>query len=48
MVGLGFMECGYAKVLKGPEAFASILQTLNVPAPHLMAWLCCWVDLFCL
>ena len=39
IVGFGFMEHGYAKLLKGPEAFASILHGLGVPAPHLMAWL---------
>jgi putative oxidoreductase len=39
IVGFGFMVHGYAKLLKGPEAFAAILQTLNVPAPHWMAWL---------
>lgn len=39
IVGFGFMQHGYAKLLKGPEAFASILHLLGVPAPHLMAWL---------
>ncbi|HTW45083.1 MAG TPA: DoxX family protein [Acidobacteriaceae bacterium] len=39
IVGYGFMEHGYAKLLKGPAAFAAILHALNVPAPHLMAWL---------
>jgi putative oxidoreductase len=39
IVGLGFMEHGFAKLLKGPEAFASILRALNVPFPHWMAWL---------
>ncbi|HYZ85846.1 MAG TPA: DoxX family protein [Bryobacteraceae bacterium] len=39
IVGFGFMEHGYAKLLKGPDAFASILHGLGVPAPHLMAWL---------
>jgi putative oxidoreductase len=33
------MEHGYAKLVKGPEAFAAILHALNVPASHLMAWL---------
>ena len=33
------MEHGYAKLVKGPEAFASILHALGVPAPHLMTWL---------
>ena len=39
IVGFGFVQHGYAKLLKGPEAFASILHLLGVPAPHLMAWL---------
>jgi putative oxidoreductase len=38
IVGLGFIEHGYAKLLKGPEVFASILHALGVPAPHWMAW----------
>lgn len=39
IVGYGFMEHGYAKLVKGPMAFASILHALNVPSPHVMAWL---------
>jgi putative oxidoreductase len=39
IVGYGFMEHGFAKLSRGPEAFAAILQALGVPAPHLMAWL---------
>ena len=39
IVGYGFMEHGFAKLSRGPEAFAAILQTIGVPAPHLMAWL---------
>ena len=38
IVGLGFMEHGFAKVSKGPDAFAAILHALGVPVPHLMAW----------
>jgi putative oxidoreductase len=38
IVGLGFMEHGFAKVSKGPDAFAAILHALGVPAPQLMAW----------
>jgi putative oxidoreductase len=38
IVGLGFMEHGFAKLSKGPDAFAAILHALAVPAPHLMAW----------
>ena len=39
IVGLGFMEHGLTKLMKGPDAFAYILHGLGVPAPHLMAWL---------
>jgi putative oxidoreductase len=38
IVGFGFMEHGFAKLSKGPDAFAAILQALAVPAPHFMAW----------
>jgi putative oxidoreductase len=38
IVGLGFMEHGFAKLSKGPDAFAAILHALAVPAPHFMAW----------
>ena len=39
IVGYGFMAHGFAKLAKGPDAFASILHALGVPAPHLMAWI---------
>ena len=45
MVGFGFMEHGYSKLVKGPEAFASILHVLGVPAPHWMAWLTIMTEL---
>jgi putative oxidoreductase len=38
IVGYGFMEHGFAKLSKGPDAFAHILQAINVPAPLFMAW----------
>jgi putative oxidoreductase len=38
IVGFGFIAHGYAKVVNGPEHFASVLDTLGVPAPHAMAW----------
>jgi putative oxidoreductase len=33
------MEHGFAKLSRGPDAFAAILQATGVPAPHLMSWL---------
>src|SRR5258707_10007426 len=39
IVGYGFMQHGFAKLSRGPDAFAAILQGMGVPDPHLMAWL---------
>jgi putative oxidoreductase len=39
VLGYGFLQHGLAKLGRGPEAFTAILHALNVPAPHLMAWL---------
>jgi putative oxidoreductase len=33
------MQHGFAKLSRGPDVFAGILQEMGVPAPHLMAWL---------
>jgi putative oxidoreductase len=38
IVGYGFMEHGFAKLLRGPESFAGILHAIGVPAAPLMAW----------
>lgn len=38
IVGFGFMEHGFAKLSRGPNAFATVLHALAVPAPHFMAW----------
>src|SRR5262245_23974710 len=34
VVGFGFIEHGFAKLSRGPDAFAHILQQLGVPLPH--------------
>jgi putative oxidoreductase len=39
LVGFGFMQHGFAKLSRGPDVFAGILQQLGVPLPHLTAWL---------
>jgi putative oxidoreductase len=38
VVGFGFAAHGYAKLARGPEGFAAILQAIGVPAPVLMGW----------
>lgn len=38
IVGYGFVVHGWAKLARGPESFAVVLQTLNVPLPLFFAW----------
>jgi putative oxidoreductase len=45
VVGYGFMAHGYAKLARGPAAFADVLHALGVPAPSLMAWATIAVEL---
>ena len=45
IVGYGFMQHGFAKLSRGPGAFASVLHGIGVPAPHLMAWLTIAIDI---
>jgi len=45
IVGYGFMEHGYAKLLHGPESFTAILHALGMPAPALLAWTTILVEL---
>jgi putative oxidoreductase len=40
------MQHGFAKLAKGPDAFAVILSAMRVPAPHLMAWLTILTEIF--
>jgi putative oxidoreductase len=39
IAGYGLMAHGAAKLSRGPEAFATVVQAMHVPAPRLMAWL---------
>ena len=45
MIGFGFAPHGYAKLSRGPENFATILTSLGVPQPHVMAWATTLVEL---
>jgi putative oxidoreductase len=46
IVGYGFMQHGFAKLFRGPDAFAVVLHAMGVPAPHLMAWLTTLIEIF--
>ncbi|HEY1949228.1 MAG TPA: DoxX family protein [Bryobacteraceae bacterium] len=45
IVGYGFMQHGYSKLSKGPDAFAAILHAIGVPGPHFMAWATILIEL---
>jgi putative oxidoreductase len=45
VVGYGFVAHGYAKLAKGPQNFADILQAIGVPAPDWMAWITILVEI---
>ena len=38
MVGLGFMQHGYAKLARGPDAFIAILHAMGLPFADLLGW----------
>lgn len=46
IVGYGFFAHGVAKLEKGPELFVAILHAIGTPAPHFLAWLTIFVELF--
>src|SRR6266403_4024907 len=46
IVGYGFMEHGLAKLSRGVDSFATILQAMGVPEPHLMARTTILIELF--
>ncbi len=45
IVGFGFMQHGYAKLARGPDAFIDVLHALSVPAPFLLGWATILVEL---
>ena len=45
IVGYGFMEHGFAKLARGPDAFPAILEAIGVPAPHFMGWFTIFVEI---
>lgn len=46
MIGFGFMAHGYAKLSRGPEAFAIILNGIGIPAPSFTAWVTSLLEFF--
>ena len=46
IVGYGFIEHGFAKLLRGPESFTDILHAIGLPAAPLMAWATILIEIF--
>ncbi len=46
IIGFGFIAHGWAKLSKGtPAGFEKLLIQLNVPSPHIMAWIAPLVEI---
>lgn len=45
VVGFGFAAHGYAKLARGPEAFAGIVAALGIPAAGPVAWVTTLLEL---
>lgn len=45
MIGFGFAEHGYAKLIRGPESFGAILAAIGAPLPGATAWVTSLLEL---
>ena len=45
IIGFGFMQHGYVKLVRGPEHFIGVLHSIGVPAPYLADWATIIVEL---
>ena len=39
IIGYGFMAHGWAKLSRGPDGFAKVVDWIGFPLPHFFAWL---------
>src|SRR6516162_3408394 len=46
IIGYGFMAHGWAKLSRGPEGFAKLLEQIGAPLPLATAWVSTVVELF--
>src|SRR5499425_810068 len=44
MIGYGFMAHGWAKLSRGPEGFAKLLEQIGAPLPELTAWVSTFIE----
>ena len=46
VIGFGFIAHGWAKLDRGPDKFAHVLAWMDVPLPHMTAWLVTLIEIF--
>lgn len=46
VIGSGFLVHGFAKLERGPDKFAAVLEWMDVPVPHAMAWIVTLTEVF--
>jgi putative oxidoreductase len=45
VIGYGFMAHGWAKLSRGPEGFAKLLEQIGAPLPVVTAWVSTFIEL---
>jgi putative oxidoreductase len=45
VIGFGFMQHGWAKLSRGPEGFAKLLEHIGAPLPEVTAWASTFLEL---
>ena len=45
VIGYGFMAHGWAKLSRGPEGFARLLEQIGAPLPGVMAWVSTFIEI---
>ncbi|HAU5566527.1 TPA: DoxX family protein [Serratia fonticola] len=47
IVGFGFLQHGFAKLLRGGDAFVGILVAMHLPFPELLGWATVVMEILC-
>src|SRR6516162_4646552 len=45
IIGFGFMAHGWAKLSRGPEGFARLLEQIGAPLPGVTAWVSTFIEI---
>src|SRR6516165_10565205 len=45
IIGYGFLAHGWAKLSRGPEGFARLLEQIGTPLPEVTAWVSTFIEI---